>query len=275
MIKTLFVNGCSWTEGHMLHLDSEVNKLVSEQGYVINDIFSVVKDDVEIWYPYKEIYNQYNWAGVVARELDIPNIVNYAIGAASNDRILRTTVDYVKRLTEQEKQETFIIIGWTIPDRSELYLNDKQGKAEWCSWNATQQFSTIDRIHNDEFTKRIDKFWELYVVDVFDHHPCVQKFFQQSYLLANLLEHHNIKYYFFNSFSPLFGVQDYAPFLEHFKHDIDTYATQTIAMPLNTDFFNFIGDKDELCLPDRHPNKLGHAKWAGHLLDDMRQQNII
>ena len=275
MIKTLFVNGCSWTEGHMLHLDPEVNKLVSEQGYTINDIFSVFKNDVEICYPFKEIYNQYNWAGIVAHELDIPNIVNYAIGAASNDRILRTTVDYVKRLTEQEKQETFIIIGWTIPDRSELYLNDKQGKAEWCSWNATQQFSTIDRIHNDEFTKRIDKFWKLYVVDVFDHHPCVQKFFQQSYLLANLLEHHNIKYYFFNSFSPLFGVRDYAPFLEHFKYDIDTYTTQTTAMSLNTDFFNFIGDKDELCLPDRHPNKLGHAMWARHLLDDMRQQNII
>ena len=275
MIKTLFVNGCSWTEGHMLHLDPEVNKLVSEQGYTINDIFSVFKNDVEICYPFKEIYNQYNWAGIVAQELDIPNIVNYAIGAASNDRILRTTVDYVKRLTEQEKQETFIIIGWTIPDRSELYLNDKQGKAEWCSWNATQQFSTIDRIHNDEFTKRIDKFWKLYVVDVFDHHPCVQKFFQQSYLLANLLEHHNIKYYFFNSFSPLFGVRDYAPFLEHFKYDIDTYTTQTTAMSLNTDFFNFIGDKDELCLPDRHPNKLGHAMWAQHLLDDMRQQNII
>ena len=33
MIKTLFVNGCSWTEGHMLHLDSEVNKLVSEEVY--------------------------------------------------------------------------------------------------------------------------------------------------------------------------------------------------------------------------------------------------
>lgn len=275
MIKTLFVNGCSWTEGHMLHLDPEVDKLISKQGYVVNNALSVFKDNVEICYPFKEIYNQYNWAGIVAQELDIPDIVNYAIGAASNDRILRTTVDYVKRLTEQEKQETFIIIGWTIPDRSELYLNDKQGKAEWCSWNATQQFSTIDRIHNDEFTKRIDKFWELYVVDIFDYHPCVQKFFQQSYLLANLLEHHNIKYYFFNSFPPLFGVRDYAPFLEHFKYDIDAYATQTIAMSLNTDFFNFIGNKDELCLPDRHPNKLGHAMWAVHLLDDMRQQNII
>lgn len=275
MIKTLFVNGCSWTEGHMLHLDPEVDKLSSEQGYVINDVFSVFKDNVEMQYPYKEIYNQHNWAGVVARELDIPNIVNHAKGAASNDRVLRTTVDYVKRLTEQEKQETFIIIGWTIPDRSEIYLDDKQGKADWCSWNATQQFSSIDRIHDPEFVKRIDKFWELYVMDVFDHHYSVQKFFQQSYLLANLLEHHNIKYYFFNSFHPLFGVRDFAPFLEQFKYDIDIYTNEITAMSLNIDFFNFIGENTELHLPDKHPNKLGHTKWGRCLIDDIRRQNIL
>ncbi len=275
MIKTLFVNGCSWTEGHMLHIDPEVSRISAEQGYVINDMFSVVKNGVIIYYPYKEIYNQHNWAGVIAQELNIPNIVNFSKGAASNDRVLRTTVDYVKRLTEQEKQETFIIIGWTIPDRSELYLNDKQGKTGWCSWNATQQFSTIDRIHNADFVKRMDKFWELYVMDVFDHHSCVQKFFQQSYLLANLLKHHNIKYYFFNSFSPLFGVLDYAPFLEHFKHDIDTYTKQITAMSLDINFFNFIGEDDNLRLPDKHPNKLGHAKWAEYMLNDMKQQNII
>lgn len=275
MIKTLFVNGCSWTEGHMLHLDPEVHKLSREQGYVINDVFSVFKDNVELCYPYKEIYNQHNWAGVIARELDISNIVNHAVGAASNDRILRTTVDYVKRLTEQEKQETFVVIGWSIPDRNEIYLNDKNGKAAWCSWNATQKFSSVERIHDPEFIKRMDKFWELYVVDVFDWHPSIQKFFQQSYLLATLLEHHKIKYYFFNSFSPLFGITDYVPYLEHFKHDIDTYNNEITAMSMNTDFFNFIGDNTDLHLPDRHPNKLGHTMWGNHLLEDMKQQGII
>ena len=35
MIKTLFVNGCSWTEGHMLHLDPEVHKLSREQKSIL------------------------------------------------------------------------------------------------------------------------------------------------------------------------------------------------------------------------------------------------
>lgn len=43
MIKTLFVNGCSWTEGHMLHIDPEVSRISAERGYVINDMFSVGK----------------------------------------------------------------------------------------------------------------------------------------------------------------------------------------------------------------------------------------
>ena len=275
MIKTLFVNGCSWTEGHLLHLDPEVKKYSTEQGYDIKDTFSVFKDNVEIHYPYKEIYDQHNWASVISKELDIPNIVNYAVGAASNDRVLRTTVDYIKGLTEQEKQETFVIIGWSIPDRSELYLNDKNGKAAWCSWNATQKFSSIDRIHNPEFVKRMDKFWELYVMDVFDWHPSVQKFFQQSYLLSNLLEHHKIKYYFFNSFSPLFGIIDYGPYLEYFKHDIDTYTREIKAMSLDINFFNFIGEDDNLRLPDHHPNKQGHAKWGYYLLDDMKHKGIV
>jgi len=275
MIKTLFVNGCSWTEGHLLHLDPTVHNISTEQGYTIDSPLSVFKDSKEVHYPYREIYDQHNWAGVIANELHIPNIINYAVGAASNDRILRTTTEYVKHLTLEQKQETLVVIGWTIPDRAEIYLNDKQGRADYCSWNATQRFSDIDRIHELNFLTRIDKLWEQYVMDVFDYHSNIQRFFQHSYLLANLLENNGIKYYFFNSFPLFFGIEYYQPYIERFNHDLETYTNEITAMSLNTDFFNFIGENDDLRLPDNHPNKLGHAMWANQILKDMRAQNII
>jgi hypothetical protein len=278
MIKTLFVNGCSWTEGHMLHFDPIVHDITVQQGYEIKGPLTVLKDNREIFYPYRDIYNQHIWANAIASELNIPNITNYAVGAGSNDRILRTTVDYIKQLTSQEKQETFVVIGWTIPERSELFLDDKQGIAEWCVWNPTQTFSDVTRIHNPEYAARIDKFWEKYVVDVYNHRASIHKFFQQSYLLANLLKQQNIKYYFFNTFPVLFGLHNIdtvKEYFEYFHRDIEIYNNEIVSMPMNIDFFNFVGDNKELHLPDKHPNKLAHTMWGNRLLEDMKQQGII
>ena len=279
MIKNLFVNGCSWVEGHMLHLDPAVHNIFIEQGYEIRDTLAVFKDDVPIHYPYRDIYDRNIWASVIADYLNIPTITNYARGGASNDRILRTTVDYIKRLTPRERQETFVIIGWTIPDRRELYLDDKHGVADWCVWNGTQPFSSITKIHQQDYIERMDKFWELYVLDVFNIQACIQSFFQQSYLLANLLKQHNIKYYFFNTFPIYFGITDVNKVTEHmeyFQRDIEIYNNEIASMPLEIDFFNFIGgDSNDLLLPDRHPNKLGHTKWGNYLLEFMKVQEIV
>lgn len=279
MIETLYVNGCSWTEGHLLHEESHIMEYGQSIGYEFHDIWSATKDGQTIDFPFKDIFNKFNFAATIAKELNIPNIYNDSIGAGSNSRIVRTTLDYVKHLSEEEKSKTLVVIGWTMPERSELFLDDNAGLSTWCKFNLTQRFSELD--HNKlevNFVKRIDKFWEQYVVDVHTFYYSIKKFFEQSCLLANFLENNNIKYYFFNTFPILWGYNDLYndPItVEEIKKDIDYYNNNFTAEDLNLTFFEFIHHIPNCHLSDKHPNSLGHKLWAEHILKSMKSKGIV
>lgn len=276
MINTLYVNGCSWTEGHLLQEQQEVRDYALTLGYEFLNQYEIKKDGEFVVFPFIEFYNNFNWAGLVAKEFNIPTIVNHAVGAASNDRIVRTTIDYVRCMTEQQKKETFIVIGWSIPDRSELYLDDKQGTEDWYRFHASHPFKdTLTWPHlNEEFVERVAKFHRQYVGDIHTDYACVQNFFQQSYLLANLLEHHGIKYYFFNSF-PVDWLYPHDPrsVYPRFQQEISDYLKLNVMDPVDN-FFMFIDKKPEYQLSDGHPNVQGYQVWADHILKDIKAKKI-
>ena len=276
MINTLYVNGCSWTEGHLLQEQQEVRDYASSLGYDFIGQYEIKKDGNFVEYPFINFYNNFNWAGLVAREFNIPNIVNQAVGAASNNRIVRTTIDYVRNMTEQQKKETFVIIGWSIPDRSELYLDDKSGVEDWYRFHASHPFrDTLTWPHlNKQFVKKVDKFHQQYVANIHTDYACIHNFFQQSYLLANLLEHHNIKYYFFNSFPVDWtDPRDMNAPIYRFRKELSDYLKLSVLNPFDN-FFTFIDRKPEYQLSDGHPNILGYRIWANHILNDIKAKKI-
>ena len=282
MIERLYLNGCSWVEGHLLHEEEKVLDYAKSIGFEFKSMFYATKRrdlTVEYGKSFKEFYNKFNLAEYISKDLNINEVYNDSEGAGSNARIVRTTVDYVKQLTAEQKEKTLIVIGWTMPERNEIFLDDKTGLSAWCKFNLTQRFSELDHKRlNTNFVKRIDKFWEQYVVDVHTFYYSIKKFFEQSCLLANFLENNNIKYYFFNTFPILWGYNDlYNDYelMEEIKKDMDYYNNNFFAENLNTTFEEFIKNIPNCHLSDRHPNSLGYKLWAEHILKNMKQKGIV
>jgi hypothetical protein len=276
MIDTLYVNGCSWTEGHLLQEQEEVRNYAASLGYDFHTQYEIKKDGVFVEYPFINFYNKFNWAGNIAQSLNIPNIVNHAVGAASNDRIVRTTIDYVRTMTEEQKRTTLIIIGWTISDRSELYLDDKLGIEDWVRFHASHRFKdTLTLPHfNSEFINKVDKFHQNYVVDIHTDYACIHNFFQQSYLLANLLENNNIPYYFFNSFPIDWKEWSTDAPIYKFKKELKDYS-RINTLDIFDNFFRYVDGRPEYHLSDGHPNLQAYKVWSSHILEDMKRKGIV
>lgn len=274
MIDTLYVNGCSWTEGYLLEEEAHVLEYARSQGYEVLGTYSVKKNGEHVQDAHRIFYDQFNWAGNLARKLNISKMVNHAEGAGSNQRIVRTTTEYIKKLTAEEKEKTLVIIGWSLPDRNELFLDDKQGTAIWHKFNAAQEFSTLTPpdLFETKFYNRMCSFWQNYVVDVHSSYASISNFFLQSALLANFLENQGVKYFFFNCFNVMWGF-DYNndEHLEKLKQDAKFYEEHHVALPLDDTFSGFVGDNDSMRLSDGHPNSLAYQLWSDHLLENIQK----
>lgn len=274
MTDTLYVNGCSWCQGYLLQEDPAVRTHAQDQGYEFPGDWYLKLNGEFVVDGYQAIYDEFNWAGLLKKKLSIPNLVNQSLGAGSNARVLRTTVDYVKSLTTEQRSKLLVVIGWTLPDRSELYLDDRAGTQRWELFNAAQQWDTLTppTIYTPEFRQRMTEYWRRHVADVHSDYASVKLFFQQSYLLANTLENLGIRYYFFNSFPIYWGI-DNAEDLSNLSADIEHYQ-QYSAMTLSDTFTELVCPRPELQLSDGHPNSLGYSLWADKLYTDIRKLGL-
>ena len=283
MIERLYLNGCSWVEGHLLHEEEKVLDYAKSIGFEFESMWHATRylnsSTIEYNTSFKEFYNKFNLAEYISKDLNIKEVYNDAEGAGSNARIVRTTVDYVKQLTEEQKEKTLVVIGWTMPERNEIFLDDKTGNSAWCKFNLTQRFGELDhKSFENTFVKRIDKFWEQYVVDVHTFYYSIKKFFEQSCLLANFLENNNVNYYFFNTFPILWGYHDLynnPQLIEEIKQDIDYYNENYFCEELDSTFYDFIEHIPNCHLSDKHPSSLGHKTWAEHILKNMKSKGIV
>lgn len=90
----LLTNGCSWTWGGGLGLDSAENDLIR---------------------------NASTWPAHLAKLLNADEVVQLAAGCGSNQRIMRTTLDWILKQTPERLSNTLAIIQWTDPSRFEYY----------------------------------------------------------------------------------------------------------------------------------------------------------
>ena len=191
-ITTLYANGCSWTAGDGV-----------EQDHIFNPIFGDLT-------PFERRVRlgldicKYAWPQYLADHLQIPNIVNDAIGGGSNARIFRTTMEYIAQLSEEQRAQTLVIIGWTTFERGEIYLKGEAGKGEtylpgWYRFNAAQPFSNNYPSFSKPMLQTLNKYHELFVSEVYDDAAAIEMNFLQVFGLKNTLENLGIKYLFFSS----------------------------------------------------------------------------
>jgi len=240
MIKTLYANGCSWTMGCGTEKDPDI----IAQGLTSINV------------------NDYAWPAHLGKLINA-NVINDSTGGGSNYRILRTTLDYVTSLTPEQCKETLVVIGWTLAERGELFIEDENGQnGEWYRFNAAQEFSSYDEVHSKlsrHRVKQVDKFQESYVSAIYSEDAAHTTFLQQVYLLKNTLENLGIQYLFFMALPlpehvskhRLYSLINADSNVIDLSHSMYAYAIEN-KFPLTSCF---------------HPHTAMQRRWAEHLFN--------
>ena len=213
--KYLYVNGDSYTFG----LDLEWKKNVGR--------FNT--------------HSKYRWSNILSEKLGCREI-NQALCGSSNNRIIRTLFDWYINNKDKHK-DTFVIIGWTLPYRFELFSEGKwEQKNVGTGWTKEREIEINGQMVDDEIYKR----------DFINHLLLVQ-----SFLKVNNIEH-------------LF-------FIVH--DDGITTSLETLKNNPLLDFENIMDitfngfsedNQNEKVWVYRHPNRLSHKLWAEKLYDKIR-----
>jgi hypothetical protein len=110
----LFTNGCSWTWGGGL----EPNYTTEEGRLALC------------------------WPHHLGEQLGCSEVVNLSIGCGSNQRIIRTTFDWLQKKTPDELDETIAVIQLTEPSRYEYYQPETD---EWAKCKVDQCIQSSER----------------------------------------------------------------------------------------------------------------------------------
>src|SRR5580658_8310376 len=98
----LYSNGCSMTYGSELHDDA---------------ISRICSNDTYRW--------RYAWPNRLGEMIGATGVYNDGVPSGSNDRILRTTVEFVSTWLGKglPPSALIVIIGWSQPRRREFYVD--------------------------------------------------------------------------------------------------------------------------------------------------------
>lgn len=95
----LYTNGCSWTYGGGLNLDKPEQK----------------QERLNSVWPYH-----------LGKLLNCEKVVNLAQGCGSNQRIFRTTLNWLMETPQEILSTTTAVIQWTEPSRFEIYMPENK-----------------------------------------------------------------------------------------------------------------------------------------------------
>lgn len=263
MINFLYANGCSWTAGHGIQDHDSLQHM-----------------------PVSERWNQipvYAWPSVLAKKLNVQHI-NHAQGAGSNKRMVRTTIDWLHSYPKENYDKLLVVLGWTTVDRNEFYIKEDDNTKGWCLCNASQLISShghpLIPNFSKSFLKNIDNWHKDYLTYIFNYKANYTYFFQEMWLMSNLLENLGIKYLFFNSlpwknfYMPKW---DNIDLYNEFKTEINALKKPQILSTRDNmpdERFNVMSEFVRLnSLPmakDHHTSIEGHSEWANHLYNELR-----
>ena len=242
--KILYTNGCSWTAGY---------SIMEDPGYISNP--QLLDDQNERY--------ALSWSAVLQKKLGIPNLVNDALGGGSNNRMVRMTCSWVlEYLKDNSPDDLFVIIGWTEPNRNEIFYDSK-----WERFNMARPFSeTIDPPRTDYHIDRIDKIKDDYLTWVQNAKYDLTHYFQTVMLMSNFLENQGIDFLFFNSIP---CIDDWSlPFNDYVNSDFQPYIDYKInhkSIITEMSMYWYMEAHKISLSPCLHPMIEGHSRWAEYL----------
>lgn len=101
-MKTLLTNGCSWTYGGGLDHPGTTEHI-------------------------KNLHDNVVWPAHLKKKMNFDQCINLSIGCGSNQRICRTTFDWLAKQDKETLKNTTVVIQWTQVIRFEYYVSPKGG----------------------------------------------------------------------------------------------------------------------------------------------------
>jgi hypothetical protein len=283
MIDTLYVNGDSWTAGDELHLDPEFKKWMENNGWKMQDTPDVFNHTIENVdgrvASARQYFNQFNWAGSVANELNIKNIVNDSMGGGSNPRIVRTTCEFLRKFTKSELDKVLVIIGWSVVNRNEICIDNPE--PTWEMLNVHCKISENRARLGCPITSReleLDKFHKIYVNAIQNDFASIHRYFLDQYLLAGLLSSLGVRFLFFNGL-PAWWDHETTKRNNYprvtFAKELAYQESHNNMLSINDTFYTFCRSRNLKCGPGHHPFSDAHRMWGEYLISELKDRNII
>ena len=232
----LFANGCSFTQGHKDWGDNDAP-------------------------------TPWAWPGAMSHMFD--ETVNLGWSGGSNERILRTTLDFFDKI--KDKSEWVAVVQWTdCYSRHELY--DEETDTYFGYMAGNELAPVLDKSANRKFINipaHINRAVELYHKTSFtkSRYSMQVRLLEQQFMLSEYFKKNNIKFLFTGmSYSSMVEKDLTHPLMRYLPHE-------NILLP----FSYMINDQVHLRESDNdfHPNKAGHQVLANYITNELKARNYL
>jgi hypothetical protein len=138
------------------------------------------------------------WPEYLASALNV-ELFNKSVMGSSNDRILRSSIEYTNQLLENNRRP-LVVVAWSFIDRIETWYN---GSDEEIVAQAPDQWSSL----YEEQIRLVTVDWLDYVPDYVKYHTVSDGFYDKAmvdfyldnYLFSEFLDKHQLQYRFFSA----------------------------------------------------------------------------
>lgn len=218
------------------------------------------------------------YADYIGTELNVPTI-NIAVTGSNNDRILRSTLEQVLKL-KQQNQNPLVIIGWSFIRRLEVWyygskpsvinkIPDKDNKLE----HQIPKFVTLDVLLSENEATIEQKC--LIQEDLFVHKQLTD-FYTKLYLFAHTLNALNVKWFMFSAAKNVEVPLNCFPYIESLEQVKWCQQQSNIYKLHDFCIMNWSEEND----PDRKPvtghlSRVGHQLFSKELLSWLRRCKIV
>lgn len=226
---------------------------------------------------------KHRYVNVFAEKINADCIIDFSKPSNSNDAIFRNVVSWLSNdVSNLNKEEIFVSIGWTSPERAEFYYDNNYISAG--PWSIDQFKNTNSDLH---------LFFNLYYKYFSEPQWFFQKYLQTIWATQTLLDSFNIKYAMHQAF------------YHHFDEAITSwndrvYKEKYMNINFNNTLQNLWNNIDDVKFINKnskklstahsvmvdvggldnvfevfHPNALGHKIWGDYLFKHCTENNLL
>ena len=244
MIKRIVSNGCSWMEGMgVTSQDGQGGRL------------------------------QHRLSALFAKRYSAKDI-NLSLQGGSNDRILRTTIDWFTKNKTLNHNETFVLIGLTQPERTEMYYNETNSYIKIRVSDMEYWKENFDADHEDMM-----KLCNLKYKYAHSYQDDYERLMRMILGMCSICEYYGAKYLITDAYCNIKDWEERGhayPLLN--KGDINKRSSAKFFdgnpnIYLENSWVKWNKHYDESDLG--HPNTKGNEEWFKHLIKYIKKNNII